>query len=215
MSLYFNKDLWIRASSHMLTRLRKTHWPILMFKECFCLRYSFVTFRVPGTYQILVPILITVGRQDRQNRALSNFSCLGFFWKVPLDIFNNIQKKKGKLYRTYCPLADKWPLTLEFYLLFILIDYFVSCPWNEEIVESSGRNNTLHISELDILIPWYWPYPKINCHNVTATADSSSTIFICTIVFCNWISSCFSFIHEFEYVIVFSTTVSRFQVGLD
>jgi len=52
-----------------------------------------------------------------------------------------------------------------------------------------------------------------NCHNVPAT-DNWST-FTCTIVFCNCISPCFSFIHEYKYMMVFSTTASRFHIGLD
>jgi len=41
---------------------------------------------------------------------LFNFVCLSFLWKVSLDIFirdKQYTEKKGKLYRAYCPLADR------------------------------------------------------------------------------------------------------------
>jgi len=85
-------------------------------------------------------------KQDRQNRVLSRFSRLSFSWKVPFVIYiqeiNNNNKKKGKLYQPYCLFANRWSLTLEFYLRLILIVYFINRPRNEEIVESSGRNRS-------------------------------------------------------------------------
>jgi len=58
------------------------------------------------------------------------FYLISFVWVLSgrflsyLHEINNIKKRKRKLYRGYCPPANRWPLTLRFYPLLILKDYF-------------------------------------------------------------------------------------------
>jgi len=104
---------------------------------------------IQSPWHVLVPILFTCGT-DKTGKIVIYLDSLvwvsfGRFFSSYLQEISNIQNKgKKKLYRAYCPLDDKWPkLILEFYSLSVLIDYFISRPWNEEIVESSGRNSLL------------------------------------------------------------------------
>jgi len=70
---------------------------------------------------------------------------------------------------------------LGFYLFFILKDYFISRPWNEEIVESTGRN----ISYCIIL---YWERPVWPRSRLTTATHSSRYLeaFHCSSVVSGW-----------------------------
>jgi len=79
---------------HMLTRFHRTRRPILMLqfylKSIFVSRFSNIYY-YSLTFRVLACLgtnfIYTWSRQDRQNRVLSSFSHLSFFWKVPFIIF--------------------------------------------------------------------------------------------------------------------------------
>jgi len=91
---YSNKGLWIRAFLHMLTRFRRTHWPILILKECFFTFRWFICY-IQNPWYVLVPIFFTRG-PDKTGKIVLLFSFLrlslleGSSWRE----INNIQKKK-------------------------------------------------------------------------------------------------------------------------
>jgi len=115
------------------------HWFTSMFKKCFVLGNLFVTFRIPA---IWVLILFTC-EPDKTGKIMLLFSffCQSRIWKVPCDTkWQDIQNKREILSGLF-PACQQVTVTLGFCVLLILIDYFASCYWNEEIVESSGLNN--------------------------------------------------------------------------
>jgi len=84
----------VRGFLHMLTRFCRTCWPILIFrfhlKNVFVSRFSiycwylvFILEHSESLARLGVNFIYMWSRQERQNRDLSSFSRLSFFWKVP------------------------------------------------------------------------------------------------------------------------------------